>query len=119
MGHYTDIFVFPVPNQNIGAYRQQAELFVKIVREHGALSCVEFEADDAPRGKVTSFPQSVDLKPDETVFGGIATYESRAQRDEVNARVMQDPRMSAMTPETMAFDGRRMFFGGFKPFVGD
>ena len=59
MGHYTDIFVVPVPNQNIDAYRQQAEMFVKIVREHGALSCVEFEADDAPRGKVTSFPQSV------------------------------------------------------------
>jgi len=23
-----------------------------------------------------------------------------------------------MKPETMPFDGKRMFFGGFKPFVG-
>ncbi len=119
MGHYTDIFVVPVSRQKLEAYREQAQTFVNVVREYGALSCVEIEADDAPLGKVTSFPQSVDLKPDETVFVGIATYESRAQRDEVNAKVMKDPRMSAMTPDTMAFDGKRMFFGGFKSFVGD
>jgi PhnB protein len=79
---------------------------------------VEVEADDAPAGKVTSFPQSVALKADETVFAGIITYRSRAHRDEVNAKAMKDPRLAGMTPETMPFDGKRMFFGGFKPFVG-
>ena len=116
-GHYVDLFVVPVPKKNIDAYRQQAEVFLKVWREHGALSCIEVEADDAPAGKVTSFPQSVALKPDETMFVGIMTYRDRAHRDEVNAKAMKDPRMAGMDPKTMPFDGRRMFFGGFKPFI--
>jgi uncharacterized protein YbaA (DUF1428 family) len=117
MDRHTDIFVVPVPRQNIDAYRRQAELFVNVWREHGALSCVEIEADDAPPGKITSFPQSVELKPDETAFVGIATYASREKRDEVNAKAMKDPRMAAI--QAMPFDTKRMFFGGFKSFVGD
>ena len=116
---YTDIFVVPVPKKNIEAYRKQAELFAKVWLEHGALSCVEVEADDAPTGKVTSFPQSVALKPDETVFVGIITYRDRAHRDEVSGNAMKDPRMAGMKPETMPFDGKRMFTGGFKPFAGE
>ncbi len=117
MSSYVDVFVVPVPNKNIKDYRKNAELFGKVWREHGALSFIEVEADDAPLGKVTSFPQSVDLKPDETVFVGMATYASRAHRDEVNAKAMKDPRMAGMNPATMPFDAKRMFFGGFKPFV--
>jgi uncharacterized protein YbaA (DUF1428 family) len=117
MSDYVDVFVVPVPKENIEAYRRQAELFAKVWREHGALSCIEVEGDDAPPGKVTSFPQSVDLKPDETVFVGIISYRSRAHRDEVSAKAMKDPRMAGMSADTMPFDGKRMFWGGFKPFV--
>ena len=117
MSTYVELFVVPVPKSNIEAYRKQAELFVRVWRDSGALSCIEVEADDAPAGKHTSFPQSVALKPDETVFVGIITYRSRAHRDEVNAKAKQDPRMTAMSPKSMAFDGKRMFWGGFKPFV--
>lgn len=116
MSHYIDIFVVPVPTGNLETYRRQAETFTSVWLEHGAMSCVEFEADDAPPGKLTSFPQSVDLKPDEKVFLGVATYESREKRDEVNAKAMQDPRMTGME---MCFDGKRMIFGGFKSFAGD
>ena len=42
---------------------------------------------------------------------------SRAHRDEVNAKAMKDPRMGGMNPASMPFDGKRMFFGGFKPFI--
>jgi len=117
MGSYVEVYVVPVPNQNITEYRKSAELFGKVWREHGALTFVEVQADDAPPGKVTSFPQSVDLKPDETVFVGIATYSSRAHRDEVNAKAMKDPRLGNMDPKMMPFDAKRMFWGGFKPFV--
>lgn len=119
MTTYTDLFVVPVSKANIEAYRKQAEQFIAVWRDHGALSCVEVEADDAPHGKVTSFPQSVDLQPGETVFVGIVTYRSRAHRDEVSAKAMQDPRMAGKDPKTMPFDGKRMFWGGFKPFVGE
>ena len=117
MGSYVEVYVVPVPNSNINEYRKSAELFGTVWREHGALSFVEVEADDAPTGKVTSFPQSVDLKPGETVFVGIATYASRAHRDEVNAKAMKDPRLGNMDPKMMPFDAKRMFWGGFKPFV--
>jgi len=117
MSSYVDVFVVPVPNKNIEAYRKNAELFGKIWREHGARSFVEVEADDAPLGKVTSFPQSVDLRPEETVFVGITTYDSRAHRDAVTAKAMKDPRLEGMNPSTMPFDAKRMFWGGFKPFV--
>ena len=118
MTTYTDLFVVPVPTKNVASYRKQAEQFVQTWLDHGALSCVEVEADDAPVGKVTSFPQSVDLKPGEQVFVGIITYRSRAHRDEVGAKAMKDPRMAGMDPQSMPFDGKRMFWGGFKPFVG-
>jgi uncharacterized protein YbaA (DUF1428 family) len=44
-------------------------------------------------------------------------YKSRAQRDRVNAKVMKDPRMASMGAESMPFDGKRMFWGGFKSIV--
>ena len=52
------------------------------------------------------------------VFSWIV-YESRDHRDRVNAAVMKDPRMANMGPQTMPFDGKRMFFGGFRAFVGE
>jgi PhnB protein len=115
---YTDLFVVPVPKSNVAAYRKHTEQIVKVWRDHGALSYIEIEADDAPAGKVTSFPQSVALKDGETVIVGIVTYRSRSHRDEVHAKAMKDPRVTGMKPETVPFDGKRMFFGGFKPFLG-
>lgn len=118
MTHYIDLFVVPVPKANIEAYRKQAELFAEVWREHGALSCIELEADDAPAGKITSFPQSVHLQPDETVFVGIITYNSRLHRDAVNDKAMKDQRMANMNAASMPFDGKRMFVGGFRHFLG-
>lgn len=116
---YTELFVVPVPKSNTGAYRKHSEKVAQIWRDHGALSYIGVEADDAPTGKVTSFPQSVALKDGEAVFVGMATYRSRAHRDEVNAKAMKDSRLTGMKPETIPFDGKRLFFGGFKPFVGE
>jgi uncharacterized protein YbaA (DUF1428 family) len=44
-------------------------------------------------------------------------YESREHRDRVNEKVMKDPRIANMDPKTMPFDGKRMFWGGFKVLV--
>ena len=74
-------------------------------------------ADDVKPGKVTSFPQSVKLKPTETVVFSWVVYKSRKHRDSVNALVMKDPRIAGMEAKSMPFDGKRMFWGGFKSFV--
>jgi PhnB protein len=119
MSSYVDLVITPVPEAKLGDYRRLAEMSAQVWREHGALSYVELEADDAKPGKVTSFPQSVALEAGETVIVAMITYRSRAHRDEVASRAMKDPRMAGMNPKTLPFDAKRMFFGGFKPLIGD
>lgn len=113
---YVDAYVLPLKKDKIEAYREIAAKAGEIWREHGALEFVECIADDVKPGKVTSFPQSVDLKDDEIVVFSWIVYESREDRDRINALVMSDPRL-ACDPQNMPFDGMRMFWGGFKPLV--
>lgn len=45
-------------------------------------------------------------------------YKSRAARDKINAKVMNDPRMAAaMQGKRMPFDMKRMWVGGFAGLV--
>jgi uncharacterized protein YbaA (DUF1428 family) len=113
MARYVDGFVLPVPKKNAEAYRKVAQKCGKIWLEHGALEYVECIADDVKPGKHTSFPQSVKLKPNETVWFSYIVYKSRAHRDRVMAKVMKDPRFEEMGPQAMPFDGKRMIYGGF------
>jgi uncharacterized protein YbaA (DUF1428 family) len=115
---YVDGFVLPVPKRKLAAYRSMARKSGRIWREHGALAYLEAVADDVKPGKHTSFPQSVKLKPGETVVFAYIVYKSRAHRDRVNAKVMKDPRLKPMMdPKAMPFDAKRMFWGGFKVLV--
>lgn len=116
--HYVDGFVLPVPSANLDKYKQMAELAGSVWKEHGALQYWEAVADDVQPGKVTSFPQAVQLKEGEVVVFAFIVYRSREDRDEVNKKVMADPRLKdMMDPKTLPFDGMRMFWGGFKGLV--
>jgi len=118
MSRYVDGFVLPVPKKNIAAYRRMAQKSGKVWREYGALEYIECVADDVKAGKWTSFPRSVKLKAGETVVFAYIVYKSRAHRDRVNAKVMKDARLAPMMdPKSMPFDGKRMFWGGFKALV--
>ncbi len=115
MSQYVDGFVVPVPKKNLAAYRSMARQAGKLWIEHGALEVRECVADDVKPGKLTSFPQSVLLKDDETVVFSWIVYTSRKARDRVNAKVMADPRMAKMMdPKNVPFDAKRLIFGGFK-----
>jgi uncharacterized protein YbaA (DUF1428 family) len=115
---YVDGYVVPVPKKNVAAYRRMAQKAGKVWRDHGALEYIECIADDVKPGKHTSFPQSVKLKAGETVVFAYIVYKSRADRDRINAKVMKDPRLAnMMDPKAMPFDGKRMFWGGFKVLV--
>ena len=117
MPSYVDGYVVPVPKKNVQAYRRIARKFGKMWLEHGALEVHECLGDDVKPGKLTSFPQAVKLKADETVVFSWIVYKSRKHRDKVNAKVMADPRMANMNPKDMPFDAKRMFWGGFKEIV--
>ena len=115
---YVDGYVVPVPKQKVGAYRALARKAAKVWREHGALQYKECVADDVKKGKRTSFPRSVKLRPGETVVFAYVVYKSSAHRDRVNAKVMKDPRLAAMCdPKNLPFYAKRMFWGGFKTLV--
>ena len=117
MSVYVDGFVIPVPKKNLPAYRLMARKFGKIWIEYGALAVHENAGDDVKPGKLTSFPQAVKLKADEVVVFSWIVFKSRRHRDMVNKRVMADPRLAGMDAKSMPFDGKRMFFGGFKELV--
>ena len=116
MSLYVDGFVLPVPKKNLAAYKKMATLGAKVWLEHGALEYYECMEEDVKPGKLTSFPQSVKLKKGEVVFFSWIIYKSRSHRDKVMKKVMADPRMK-MPVGGMPFDGKRMFFGGFKTMV--
>ena len=113
---YVDGFVLAVPKANLEAYKDIARNAGAVWKDPGALAYVECIVDDSPYGEVTSFPRAVQAKDDEVVVFSWIVYASRAQRDEINAKVMADPRIK-MDPAKMPFDGQRMIFGGFESFV--
>ena len=115
---YVDGFVVPVPKKKLQAYRAMARKAGRIWREYGALQFRECVADDVKPGKRTSFPQSVKLKPGETVFFSYIVFKTKAERNRINAKVMKDKRLaSMMDPKAMPFDAKRMFWGGFRTMV--
>ncbi|MEO8487555.1 MAG: DUF1428 domain-containing protein [Betaproteobacteria bacterium] len=118
MANYVDGFVLAVPKKKLQAYRRMAAKSGAIWKEHGALAFCECVADDVKPGKLTSFPQSVKLRPGEVVMFSWIVFRSRAQRDRINAKVMKDPRLAAMMDmRNVPFDAKRMIYGGFRALV--
>jgi len=118
MSMYVDGFVVPVPKDKLDAYKRLAKRAGKIWMEYGALQYVECAADDVKPGKTTSFPQAVKLKEGEIVVFSWIVYKNKRDRDRINKKVMSDPRLAdMMDPKNMPFDGKRMFWGGFKSIV--
>jgi len=113
---YIDGFVVAVPKERIEDYQAMARRAGEVWKEHGAVAFVECVGDDVPYGELTSFPRAVQAKDDEVVVFSWIVYESREQRDAVNAKVMADPRLKADMSD-MPFDGKRMIYGGFKAFL--
>jgi uncharacterized protein YbaA (DUF1428 family) len=115
-GGYFDGFVLPVPNGKREAYTKMARTGADVFLEYGALRDVEAWAVDTPKGEVTSFPRSVELEDGESVVFSFIEWPDEATRNEGWEKVMADERMKPDF-ETMPFDGKRMFWGGFTPIV--
>lgn len=113
---YIDGYLVPVPEANIEEYRLMAEAFAVIAKEYGAIEIVEALADDVKEGKWTDFFRAVDRQPGETVFFSWVMFPSKDVRDAAWAKIMEDPRLAAMSQQKV-FDGKRMIWGGFKPLV--
>ncbi len=115
---YVEGFVVAVPTANKEEYRRHAAEAAPIFRDLGVTRMVEAWGDDVPDGKVTDFKGAVQAKPDETVVFSWFEYPSREVRDTANEKMRSDPRMEQMGA-TMPFDGQRMIFSGFAPFLDE
>lgn len=117
MSRYVDGFVIPMPKKSVPAYKKIAKKAGKIWLEHGALQYVECIGDDLINSFGLPFPKLTKLKPTETVAFSWIVYKSKSHRDQVNKKVMADPRLAKMGPELMPFDVKKMSYGGFKTMV--
>ncbi len=115
---YVDGFVLPVPKAKLAEYQAIAEKAAAIWMEHGAQDYRECVGDDMAIPDMLGFPKIAGANEDETVIFAWITYESREKRDEINAKVMADPRIADFCkPENTPFDCKRMAYGGFKTIV--
>ena len=106
---YVDIYLLPVPEKNIDAYREQATTFGKVAKEHGALAYREFRGDD--------LRESLSAGEGEVLTAAVAEFQSREHRDEVMEKVLADPRITALMEGEQLADMEQMRYGGFQTFV--
>jgi uncharacterized protein YbaA (DUF1428 family) len=112
---YVDGFMLAVPNKNKEAYKATSEMMLKIWKEeYGLVSATECWGDDVPAGEVTSMPQAVQCKDDETVVFSWSIWPDKQTRDKAWQMCEEDERFKNMP---MDFDGKRMIYGGFVPFI--
>jgi uncharacterized protein YbaA (DUF1428 family) len=115
---FVEGFVCAVPAANKEAYRRHAAEAAPLFKEFGATRFVEAWGDDVPDGKVTDFRGSVKAEEGEVVVFSWLEYPSKEVRDAANQKMMSDPRMKEFGAN-MAFDGKRMIFGGFESMVDE
>lgn len=114
---YVDGFVLVVPSKKLPAYKKLARMAGRVWRQHGALEYRECVGDDLKATMGVPFPRLAKTKTGETVVFSWIVYKSKASRDRVNAKVMEDPRIKKTMSQAMPFDMKRMSYGGFKVLV--
>jgi uncharacterized protein YbaA (DUF1428 family) len=112
---YIDGFVLPLKEGKEGAYREMAEQFAAKATELGAIGTVEALGDGLEHGHTTDFFRAVQAEDGENVVFSFIVWPDKATRDTAWEKIMGDPDMQPKGE--MPFDGKRMFWGGFKPFV--
>lgn len=113
---YVDGYLIPIPKKNLKAYAAMARLGARTWRKHGALDYKECVADDLKPAWGLSFGAPLKRKPGETVVFSYVVFKSRAHRDRVNAKVLEELSKSK-APKKMPFDIKRMVYGGFRVLV--
>ena len=113
---YVDGFLLVLPKRKLQAYRRISAKAGKVWREHGALEYRECVHDHVIQKTGATFEKRVKAKRGEVVVFSWIVYKSRAHRDRILPKIMQDKRLD-MGPKDMPFDMKRMSYGGFKVLV--
>jgi uncharacterized protein YbaA (DUF1428 family) len=119
MPKYVDGYIIPIKKTKLKVYKKLATLGRKVWMEHGALDYYECAGDALDSKWGLPFKKLCKLKPGETVIFAFVVYKSKADRNRINAKVQEDPRMQPKPGKTFAmpFDMKRFSVGGFKALV--
>lgn len=112
---YVDFVCIPISENNVEKYKPMIKIFTTVMKEHGLINYCEAIADDVSKGTHTDFYKAVAAENGETVIAAFMRWPSKEVRNNAWEKGMQDPRLEKMGPDSMPFDGKRMFWGGFKP----
>ena len=120
MGKYVDGFVLVVSADKSEEYKKMAEMGRDSWMKHGALSYYECRGDDLKQQemgneKSRAFSEMTGAKDGEEVWFSFIVFESKAHRDEVNAKVMAElgKEFEQLPDFEMPTDMKRMAYGGF------
>ena len=118
MAGYVDLYILPIRKKNMASYRRMANQFGKIIRSLGATEYREFVGDDLEVKGMIPLPKKVKLERGEVMTFALAGFQSKAHRNQVNKRVMEDPRVKKMCDLCSSlFDCKRLVYGGFQTFI--
>jgi len=119
MSKYADVYLCPILESNVPAYKKMAKACGKIFLKHGATKYREYVASDLDAEGCVPFPKRVKLKEGETLIYAAVEFNSEAQRNKAMKAIMTDPEMAAMCgpDDKPLFDFKRMVYGGFKILV--
>lgn len=119
MSKYADVYLLPILESNVPAYKKMATAAGKLFLKHGATRYREYIASDLNVEEVVPFTKSVKLKEGETLIYAAVEFNSEAQRNKAMKAIMKDPEMEAICgPDGKPlFNYKRMVYGGFKVLV--
>ena len=124
MAKYIDGFVLVVPKGKEAEYQKMAEMGRDSWMKHGALQYFECRGDDLVQHemgdeKSRDYKEMTGAGDDENVWFSFIVFESKAHRDEVNQKVMQEmgEQFADMPNFEMLNDMKKMAYGGFQVMV--
>ena len=124
MAKYVDGFVLVIPKGKEAEYQKMAEMGRDSWMKNGALEYFECRGEDLKQQemgdmKSRAFAEMAGAGEDDNVWFSFIVFESKAHRDEVNAKVMKE--MSEAFPDDSNFempnDMTKMAYGGFDVVV--
>ena len=119
MSKYADVYLIPIAEENVPAYKKLAGAAGKIFLKNGALKYREYVASDLTAEGVIPFDKLIKLKGGETIIYAAVEFRSESHRNSVMKKVMTDPEMASLMPtdKKPPFDYKRMIYGGFKVLI--
>jgi uncharacterized protein YbaA (DUF1428 family) len=95
-------FVYRVPKKNHNAMMQLNNQFGEIMRKYGATHLIlQLNNTEAPMEGITNISKTVSANQDDEVWMELIFYKDRKHRDEVGAKMQNDPNMERLFKQSM------------------